>query len=128
MGLPAAKQGDAVVATDMHMVQPPAPATPVLLPHPFTGVLDGGLSSDVTIMGKPAATQDSTATNNPAHVPSGGSFVAPPSNRATVTRGSPTVAINGKPAARNSDPATTCNDPSDLPVGTVTAAGTVLIG
>jgi len=128
MGLPAAKQGDAVVATDMHMVQPPAPATPVLLPHPFTGVLDGGLSSDVTIMGKPAATQDSTATNNPAHVPSGGSFVTPPANRATVTRGSPTVAIGGKPAARNGDPATTCNDPSDLPVGTVTAAGTVLIG
>jgi uncharacterized Zn-binding protein involved in type VI secretion len=128
MGLPAAKQGDAVVATDMHMIQPPAPATPVLLPHPFTGVLDGGLSSDVTIMGKPAATQDSTATNNPAHVPSGGSFVRPPANRATVTRGSPTVAISGKPAARNGDPATTCNDPSDLPVGTVTAAGTVLIG
>jgi uncharacterized Zn-binding protein involved in type VI secretion len=128
MGLPAAKQGDTVVATDMHMVQPPPPATPVLLPHPFAGVFDGGLSSDVRIMGRPAATQDSTATNSPPHVPSGGSFVKPPSNRATVTLGSPTVSINGKPAARNGDPAMTCNDPSDLPVGTVTATGTVLIG
>jgi uncharacterized Zn-binding protein involved in type VI secretion len=36
--------------------------------------------------------------------------------------------INGKPAARNGDPAMTCNDPADLPVGSVVAAGTVLIG
>jgi len=61
-------------------------------------------------------------------VPSGGTFVKPPSNRATIILGSPTVMINGKPAARNGDPATTCNDPSDLPIGTVVAVGTVLIG
>jgi uncharacterized Zn-binding protein involved in type VI secretion len=128
MGLPAARQGDQVTANDMHMIQPPAPATPVLVPHPFAGILDGGLSTDVNIMGAPAATQDSTATNTPAHVPSGGTFVSPPSNQATITLGSPTVFINGKPAARNGDPAMTCNDPSDLPVGTVVAAGTVLIG
>jgi len=36
--------------------------------------------------------------------------------------------INGKPAARNGDRAQTCNDPVDLPVGTVVAVGTVLIG
>lgn len=128
MGLPAAKQGDQVVAVDMHMIQPPPPATPVLLPHPFAGILDGGLSPDVTIMGLPAATQNSTATNTPAHIPSGGTFVKPPSNRATITLGSTTVLINGKPAARSGDKALTCNDPSDLPAGTVVAAGTVLIG
>ena len=33
----------------------------------------------------------------------------------------------GKPAARMGDTAKTCNDPTDLPVGTVIAAGTVLI-
>ncbi|MFZ5979816.1 MAG: hypothetical protein ACOYVF_04225 [Candidatus Zixiibacteriota bacterium] len=33
----------------------------------------------------------------------------------------------GKPAARMGDMAKTCNDPADLPVGTVIAAGTVLI-
>jgi uncharacterized Zn-binding protein involved in type VI secretion len=128
MGLPAAKQGDQVVATDLHLIQPPPPATPILTPHPFTGIVDGGLSSDVRIMGMPAATQNSTATNTPAHLPIGGAFVKPPANRAMITLGSPTVFINGKPAARSGDPALTCNDPADLPVGTVVAAGTVLLG
>jgi uncharacterized Zn-binding protein involved in type VI secretion len=36
--------------------------------------------------------------------------------------------INGKPVARNGDTALTCNDPADLPAGTVVAVGTVLIG
>jgi uncharacterized Zn-binding protein involved in type VI secretion len=128
VGQPAAGQGDQVVAVDMHMIQPPAPASPVLLPHPFAGVLDGGLSGDVKVMGRPAATLGSTATNTPAHVPQGGTFVTPPSNQATITAGSPTVLINGQPAARNGDPALTCNDPADLPAGTVVAAGTVLVG
>ena len=128
MGQPAAKQGDQIVAVDMHLIQPSVPASLVLLLHFFAGVLDGGLSPDVTIMGLPAATRDSTATNTPPHVPQGGNFVTPPSNRATVTVGSPTVLINGKPAARNGDAALTCNDPTDLPAGTVAAAGTVLVG
>jgi uncharacterized Zn-binding protein involved in type VI secretion len=92
------------------------------------GMLDGSLSSDVNIEGKPAATQGSTATNTPAHIPQGGPFQKPPSNRATVQLGSSTVLINGKPAARNGDIAITCNDPSDLPAGTVVAAGAVMIG
>jgi uncharacterized Zn-binding protein involved in type VI secretion len=128
MGLPAAKQGDKVVAEDMHLIQPPAPATPVLVPHRFAGIIDGALSPDVLIMGRPAATRDSTATNTPAHVPSGGTFVKTPSNQATINLGSTTVMINGNPAARSGDSALTCNDPEDLPVGTVVATGTVLIG
>ena len=128
MGMPAAKQSDQIVATDMHMVQPPGTAPPVLVPHPFTGMIDGSLSSDVNIMGMPAATQNSTASNTPPHVPIGGSFVNPPSNRATIMMGSATVFINSKPAARSGDTATTCNDPADLPAGTVVAAGTVLLG
>ena len=128
MGAPAAKKGDKVTASDMHMIQPPAPATPVLLPHPFAGTIDGGLSADVNIMGLPAATVDSTATNAPPHVPSGGGFVNPPANRGTIVVGSPTVSINGRAAARAGDTALTCNDPSDLPVGKVVASGTVFIG
>jgi uncharacterized Zn-binding protein involved in type VI secretion len=127
MGQPAAKQGDQIVATDMHLTQTP-PAPPALVPHPFTGILDGGLSSDVNIMGKPAATQGSTATNTPAHVPIGGSFLKPPANKGTIQKGSITVNINGKPAARSGDTALTCNDPADLPAGTVVAVGTVFIG
>jgi len=38
------------------------------------------------------------------------------------------VLINGKGAARTGDTARTCNDPVDLPVGTVVAASTVDIG
>jgi uncharacterized Zn-binding protein involved in type VI secretion len=47
---------------------------------------------------------------------------------ALIFTGCPTVMINGKPAARNGDVVMTCNDPADLPVGTVIATGTVLIG
>ena len=130
MGQPAAKQGDRVIATDTHIVMIPSPGGPVPtpLPHSFAGQLDGSLSGDVNIEGKAAAVQGSTATNTPAHVPQGGPFQKPPGNRATVQLGSGTVLINGKPAARNGDKAMTCNDPADLPVGTIVAAGTVLIG
>ena len=79
-------------------------------------------------MGMPAATLNSTATNTPPHIPIGGTFVKPPSNKATIIKGSATVNINGKPAARSGDTAMTCNDPVDLPVGTVVAVGTVNIG
>lgn len=130
MGQAAAKEGDQVMATDIHIIMIPAVPSPIPtpLPHPFTGIIDGELSSDVNIMGKPAATVDSTATNTPSHIPQGGPFQSPPSNKATIKLGSSTVKINGKAAARNGDMAETCNDPSDLPGGTVMAVGTVNIG
>ena len=130
MGQPAAKQGDKVIATDIHIVMIPSPGGPVPtpLPHPFVGILDGALSSDVKIEGKAAAVKGSTATNTPSHIPQGGPFQKSPANKATIQLGSATVLINGKPAARNGDTALTCNDPADLPVGQVVAAGTVLIG
>jgi uncharacterized Zn-binding protein involved in type VI secretion len=129
MGQPAAKQGDRVVAVDTHIVIVPS-GPPAPLPHPFAGVLSGGLSGDVKISGLAAATVSSTADNTPPHVPTspGTGFQRPPTNKATVQQGSPTVMINGKPAARNGDKCLTCNDPVDLAAGTVVAAGTVLIG
>jgi uncharacterized Zn-binding protein involved in type VI secretion len=128
VGQPAAKRGDHVVAVDMHLIQPPGPVPPLLLPHPFNGIINGRLSADVNIQGQPAATVGSTASNTPPHIPVGGSFVNPPSNRGEVITGSTTVLINGKPAARAGDTARTCNDPVDLPAGTVVAVSTVLIG
>ncbi len=123
--------GDRIIATDIHLViVPGTPPTTIPLPHTFMGMINGNLSPDVKIMGQPAATVGSTATNTIPHIPTppGTAFQNPPSNRGTIQIGSPTVKINGKMAARNGDQALTCNDPSDLPVGQVIAVGTVLIG
>ncbi|MCG8673364.1 MAG: PAAR domain-containing protein [Pseudomonadales bacterium] len=130
MSQPAAKKGDQIVATDIHIVMIPSPGGPVPtpLPHPFTGQIDDGLSDDVNIDGQPAAVVGSKASNTPAHIPQGGNFQSPPADKATIQMGSATVFINGKQAARNGDTALTCNDPADLPVGTVIAVGTVNIG
>ncbi|HEX6032700.1 MAG TPA: PAAR domain-containing protein [Tepidiformaceae bacterium] len=131
MGQPAAKQGDTVVAVDTHIFMIPAAAgapVPTPLPSPFNGILQINLSTNVMITGMPAATVGSQAVNTPPHLPQGGPFQKPPTNLGEIMTGSATVLINGKPAARAGDTARTCNDPADLPVGSVVAAGTVLIG
>jgi uncharacterized Zn-binding protein involved in type VI secretion len=131
MGQPAAKQGDKIVATDIHILMIPAAAgapVPTPTPMPFSGTLTTGLSTDVFIEGKPAATVNSGALNQPIHIPAGGPFQKPPSNQGKILAGSTGVFINGKPAARQGDMAMTCNDPVDMPIGQVVAVGTVFIG
>lgn len=132
MGLPAATANSTVTAVDTHIVMVPTPGGPVPtpLPHPFNGVVDGGLVNTVKINGQPAAVVGSTATNTPAHLPTppGTTFQKPPANRGTVFMGSATVRIGGQAAARQGNPVTTCNDPADAPVGQLIAAGPVLIG
>lgn len=131
MGQPAAKQGDQITATDTHIILVPSPGGPVPTPTPlpFVGSIVGGVSSNVLILGMPAATVDSTAMNVSPHIPAGGPFQKPPTNQGKIIMGSPTVLINGKQAARNGDVAMTCNDPVDLPVGqVVSSTATVLIG
>jgi uncharacterized Zn-binding protein involved in type VI secretion len=132
MGKPAAKQGDQITAIDIHIVMVPSPGGPVPtpLPHPFNGFLNGGLSSNVMIMGRPAATVGSTASNQPPHLPTppGTTFQIPPTNQGTVMMGSANVMINGKPAARMGDLAQTCADPAPNMAAQVIAAGTVMIG
>jgi uncharacterized Zn-binding protein involved in type VI secretion len=127
----AATADHLVLATDIHIVIVPTPGgpAPVPLPHPFVGTLDGGLISSVKIGGKPAAVVGSSASNAPSHLPTppGVSFQKPPTNKATVMLGSSSVLIGGKPAARHGDSCLTCNDPADLPAGSIVAAGTVLI-
>lgn len=132
MGQPAAKLGDKVVAVDTHIYLIPTPGGPVPtpLPSPFNGTLTTGLSTNVMIEGKPAATLNSIAINTPPHLPQGGPFQNPPTNQGRIIMGSTTVFINNKPAARLGDTAMTCNDPVDLPIGKVVLAGPckVLIG
>lgn len=132
MGNPAAKANDQVTGVDTHIVLVPSPSgtVPTPLPHPFSGIISGGTISSVKIGGQPAAVVGSTADNTPAHLPTppGASFQKPPSNKATIQMGSATVKIGGKQAARAGDTAMDCNDPADAPVGSVVAAGTVMIG
>ncbi len=132
MGQPAAKQGDQVIAVDIHIVMVPSPSGPVPtpLPHPFSGMLDGNLSQNVNVMGMPAATAGSTADNQPPHLPTppGTAFQIPPTNKATIIKGSGTVMINGKPAARLGDTVQTCADPAPNTSGQLMASSTVLIG
>jgi uncharacterized Zn-binding protein involved in type VI secretion len=128
MGLPAAKQGDQIAATDFHVIILPLLAIPILVSLPFTGIIDQRLSPEVHIMGRRAAVQGSTATNSPIHIPPVGTFQTPPHNQGEILTGSPSVFINGKPAARSTDSAKTCNDPFDVPRGQVIASGTVFIG
>ena len=99
MTKPAAKQGDQITATDTHIVMIPSPGGPVPtpLPSPFIGMLDGNLSGDVNIMGMAAAYVGSTATNTPSHIPAGGPFQTPPSNKGSIELGSNSVFINGNP-------------------------------
>ncbi|WP_158893780.1 PAAR domain-containing protein [Amycolatopsis anabasis] len=127
---PAAKQGDQVVGTDIHIVLVPTPGGPVPTPTPlpFNGILTGGCSPNVLVGGAPAATVGSTATNSPPHIPPGGPFQIPPTNTGVVVRGSATVLINGKPAARAGDTVNTCNDPAPAPTSSIVATSTVQIG
>ena len=132
MGQPAAKGNDQVTGVDTHIVMVPAGPSlvPTPLPHPFAGMLNGGLISTVKIGGQAAAVVGSTADNSPAHIatPPGTTFQNPPQNKGTVQAGSGTVKIGGKAAARSGDTVMTCNDPSDAPVGSIVAAGTVMVG
>lgn len=130
MGMPAAKQGDKVIGVDTHVVMIPSPGGPVPtpMPMPFSGQLTTKLSGNVLIERKPAATKGSVADNLPPHVPAGGPFQKPPSNKASVKKGSGKVLINGKQAARTGDPADTCSDPADAPNGTLIGSGTVFVG
>ena len=131
MGQPAAKQGDQIIGTDIHIVMVPSPGGPVPtpLPHPFSGLIDGNLSLNVKVMGRAAATVGSTASNTPPHIPTppGTSFQTPPTNKGNIIMGSTTVFINGKPAARTGDSALTCGDPP-VPTARVVAVGTVMVG
>jgi uncharacterized Zn-binding protein involved in type VI secretion len=132
MGMPIAKQNDQVIAVDTHIVMVPAGPSllPTPLPHPFSGMLDGGLAPNVKVGGQAAAVVGSTADNQPPHIPTppGVSFQAPPANKGTVQLGSTSVRIGGKFAARNGDVVMTCNDPADMPVGKIIAVGTVMAG
>lgn len=129
MGLPAAAADSTVVGIDLHTVLLPAPAPPALLPHPYVGRMTADLVTSVLVEGRAAATKGSKAQLDSPHVPTppGTSFVVSPSGEGSVSSGSTTVLIAGKPAARAGDPVTTCSE-AGPPAAIVQGTSTVLIG
>ena len=128
----AAKMGDQVLGTDVHIELVPSPGGPVPTPFPlpFSGTITGGCSQNVLVENRPAAVVGSTATNSPPHLPMppGTAFQVPPTNSGTVVAGSATVLINNKPAARAGDSVMTCADPVPTPNSKIQGVSTVLIG
>jgi uncharacterized Zn-binding protein involved in type VI secretion len=127
MSAPTAKEGDRVTGVDTHVVLIPSPGGPIPTPTPmpFAGKLCEELSATAFADNQSIAVQGSVARNQPEHVPVGGPFQKPPSNRATIQTASATVFADNKAVARAGDTALTCNDPADAPNGTVLAEGTV---
>lgn len=122
-GLPAARFGDKVTGTDIHIVlvpAPPGPPTPQPMPFAYQATLTGGCCPTVRIGGKPAATLSTTAVISPPHIaPAPATFSVPPTHTGTVIKGSATVRIGGKPAARAGDTVQTCSDPVPAPNGRI---------
>jgi uncharacterized Zn-binding protein involved in type VI secretion len=120
----AAKQDDTIYGSDTHRVMVPAGTGTVPTPvpgHIFDAPLSQDLSDDVLIEGKPAAVVGSKAFTNLANHPPmtpGVSYEKPPNFEGEITRGSSSVLINGKAAARAGDPAITCSDIPLPPQGT----------
>jgi uncharacterized Zn-binding protein involved in type VI secretion len=129
MGQPAAVMGDKVTATcATHQIPNPASGVPQPAPPmPFSAPLLQNLAPTVQIGGKPAAVAGSSGLNMPPHVGLHASdpFMAPPTQMATVTGGSSSVLIEGKPAAKTGSPCTVCAGAPGQLAGT---AATVLIG
>lgn len=116
---------------DIHLVKIPTPGGPVdvPLPHPFVGSISGGVSSNVKVMGQPAAILGSEVKAQPQHIPMGAGFTNNPQNKGQVVLGSATVLINNKPAARMGDSVSTCDDILPINMNSkIIAAGTVLVG
>ena len=118
------------MGVDTHIVLVPTPGgpAPTPVPMPFSGKLSQALSATTFVDNEAAAVKGSVAQNQPQHVPTGGPFETPPSNRGEIQTGSATVHIDNKAVARAGDAALTCNDPADAPNGVVIAQGTVFAG
>lgn len=122
MGKPGAKKLDkilSVTAGDVHIIIPPT-GTPVPVPHPCTSIIKDRVATTVKVMGQPGAVKGSISKHTPPHIPQGGTFSKPPSNRGEIfLTTSLEVYYEGKKAAVLGDTAKMCADPVDMPVGKV---------
>ncbi len=111
----AAKHTDPIVGMDMHLVQPPGPVPPIMVPIPVAGmVLDPADYEDgactVLINGLPRARAGNVCKLSPPHVPIGGVFVKPPTNEAELYQGSSTVVVDGEAQSAMGHQVLGCHD------------------
>lgn len=129
MGQPAVVAGDRITGVcAIHQVPSPSGAPmPSPAPLPFSAPLTTGLSTKVTIGGKPVAVQGSSGVNAPPHVGLHASdpFLVPTQQQGRVVMGSARVLIEGKQAAYLGCPVQQC---AGVPAQVAGSAATVLIG
>lgn len=132
MGSKAIKQGDKIEpapsGTHAHFVLVPPSVTTKTPAYQVTWTITDNVSQDVFIHSKGAAVAGSGGAIKHQPVPSNGTFMNPKLMRAceaTITRGSSTVLINGKPAARveQTPCCRTDNEPNSESSGQVVPAG-----
>jgi len=133
MGKAAAKYGDSISVSEQHPTV--VGNTTSSSNYTFTASINGGLSTNVLVMGQPAAVNGSTANSTPEHKPPvpGGTITPSANNDGAVNGGSTSVLINGKGMARHGDNASGCsNAVPPFPVGSVVVKNvqdvTVFIG
>ena len=128
MGTPAAVMGDRINGTcTVHLVPGPAGAPTPAPPQPFSSPLTVALATRTLITGKPATMQGSSGFNAPPHVglhPSD-PFMLPATQIGRVVKGSTSVLIEGRPAAKTGS---TCTINAGAPGQLTGTATTVLIG
>lgn len=111
----AAKHTDMIVGLDMHMIQPPPPAPPMMVPHPVVGmIMDPSDYSPgactVYVNGLPRARAGSMCMMSPPHIPIGGMFVKPPLSEVEVYQGSSTVTADGDALSAGNHQVLGCHD------------------
>jgi uncharacterized Zn-binding protein involved in type VI secretion len=128
MGTPAAVAGDRISGTcTRHLIPGPTGAPSPAPPLPFSSPLTVALATRTLIKGKPAAVQGSSGLNTPPHVglhPSD-PFMLASAQIGRVVKGSASVLIEGRPAAKTGS---TCTINAGAPGQLAGTATTVLIG
>jgi uncharacterized Zn-binding protein involved in type VI secretion len=128
MGTPAAVMGDRISGTcTTHLVPGPTGAPTPVPQLPFSSPLTVALATRTLVAGKPAALQGSSGLNAPPHAglhPSD-PFMLPNTQIGRVVKGSTSVLIEGRPAAKTGS---TCTTDAGAPGQLTGTATTVLIG
>jgi len=128
MGTPAAVMGDRINGICTVYLVPGAAGAPTPAPPmPFSSPLTVALATRTLITGKPATMEGSSGFNTPPHVglhPSD-PFMLPTAQIGRVVKGSASVLIEGRPAAKTGSPSTIN---AGVPGQLTGSAATVLIG